>query len=174
MCAERMVAVSGPGGKIQHALVSQEDFCTMNGVYWQIGTDGYARRRASKAERDNGSPVSIAMHRQVLGLHLVKGAPGSPEVDHINRNRLDNRRENLRVVNRTINSMNRAGTGKYSHVCGVSFFKPARLWRAYINLDRRRVELGYFKTEKEAIEARHAAAKTLYGDSVIIHRSETL
>lgn len=156
------VTACGPKGARPQVLIDEPDHAALAGHYWQIGTDGYPRRKSTAAERAAGAPCRIAMHREVLGLHLSKGRPGDAEVDHINRNRLDNRRANLRVVSRALNNMNRQGGGKYSAAVGVSFFKPAQLWRAYINMAGKRRELGYFKTEAAAIVARSAAAASVY------------
>jgi hypothetical protein len=93
------------------------------------------------------------------------------EVDHINRNRLDNRRANLRVVERSANSMNVPGRGASSFV-GVSWFRPAKLWRAYMQVDGRRVELGYFKEEREAAKARDRAFIAAYGAIVTVNLPE--
>lgn len=59
----------------------------------------YVRRGASR----NGKIQSILMHRQIMGLVVGDGK----EVDHINRNPLDNRRCNLRLVTRKENCANR-------------------------------------------------------------------
>lgn len=130
---------------------------------WFLGSDGYARRKSRQAELERGAPTYIAMHRQVLGLHLRKARPGDPEVDHINGNKVDNRVENLRVVSRSQNNLNRHRRVGRSQYVGVSFFRPANLWRAYITKDGARIELGYFKTELEAAMARDAAARSLFG-----------
>jgi hypothetical protein len=59
--------------------------------------------------------------------------------------------------------MNRAGRGRSKYI-GVSFFTPAKLWRAYISENGARKELGYFKNEIDAAKARDAEAIRLYGN----------
>ena len=100
-----------------------------------------------------------------MGMHLSKGSVGSPEVDHVNGNRLDNRLVNLRVVNRQRNNINRTAQVGRSKFVGVSFLKRAGLWRAYIGKDGKRHDLGYFKEEIDAAIARDRAAVELYGSS---------
>jgi hypothetical protein len=149
-------------GKRCDAFVDLDVHARLAKQIWTIGTDGYARRFSTKQERFDGAPKLIAMHREVMGLHLFRARPGDPEVDHINRNRLDNQKGNLRIVSRSLNVMNRSGSG-LSKYLGVSFFKPAKLWRAYITFDGRRIELGYFKSEIDAAAARDAASFRLFG-----------
>ena len=149
------IPLSGKRGAGKSVLVSRED-AHLAGKKWHLGTDGYARRKATKSEMAGGSPANISLHREILGLHLFKGGPGLPDVDHINGDRLDDRRENLRKLTRAENNMNRHAVYGRSSFVGVSFFKPAKLWRAYAAYQGRRVELGYFKTELAAAEARDA------------------
>jgi len=67
------------------ALVSEEDYAALSTVHWHA-SNGYAISGA----------VFISMHREVMRLHGI-AVPRGMEIDHINRNRLDNRFENLRV-----------------------------------------------------------------------------
>ena len=73
------------------------------------------------------------------------------EIDHININPLDNKIENLRVVNNSQNLKNRNKfkncSSKYK---GVSWYKPTNKWRADILIDGKRKYLGYFTNEEEA------------------------
>jgi hypothetical protein len=80
----------------------------------------------------------VAMAREVMGLPF-----GDPRhADHVNRNRLDNRRSNLRVVSLAQNNGNR-------RYVGVSWHKGAGRWRAYSRTPTR--HLGYFNTRREAL-----------------------
>ena len=74
-------------------------------------------------------------------------------VDHINHNRLDNRKENLREVNNSENQFNSHKTV----VAGVGFHKLSQKWRARITVNQREIYLGLFDTKEEAIEARRKA-----------------
>lgn len=68
------------------------------------------------------------------------------EIDHINRNRADNRIDNLREVSRTQNNYNHPiRTDNTSGVKGVSWNKIKNRWRVYINVEKQRLELGHFK-----------------------------
>lgn len=81
-------------------------------------------------------------------------------IDHINRNRLDNRIENLRDVSYTCNSRNRK---KYknnkSGVSGVSFNVDKLKWHSFIRINNKQVNLGYHKDYNEAVSIRWKAEK---------------
>lgn len=80
------------------------------------------------------------------------------EIDHIDRNRTNNRIENLRIVDRQQNNFN-CGVSKNnkSGVNGVSWHSQSKKWRAYIMLDYKQIALGLFDTIEEAAKARHEA-----------------
>ena len=89
------------------------------------------------------------MHRELLGLD-----PGDPrQGDHRNRDRLDNRMENLRILDpsQQAQNMERAyGTSSYR---GVSWHKQTGKWRAYVSVGRKQHYLGLFEHEEDAAEA---------------------
>jgi hypothetical protein len=92
--------------------------------------------------------------------------PKGLEVDHINRNTLDNCRNNLRLVSHSINCCNR-GLRKDNKAgqTGVNWCKPIKRWSARISINGRRICLGYFKLQQHAIEARQCAEKLYYGQT---------
>lgn len=87
-------------------------------------------------------------------------------VDHINRQQDDNRIENLRWVDRSMNSINK---GKYkgsltSKYKGVSWCKKTKKWAVYISKNRVVINLGRYSSEDKAAEAYNLKAKELYGE----------
>jgi len=89
------------------------------------------------------------------------------EIDHKNRNSLDNTVTNLRlsddkfqVQNRGMHSSNTSG------VKGVYWDKRASKWRAYITVENKQKHLGLYTTLKEAAEARNAAIKKYWPEEV--------
>lgn len=126
------------------ALVDPEDFWELYGFRWHL-LKGYANRTAP---RDDGSMLNtqIAMHRQVLRLKRDAGT-----VDHVNRDRLDNRRANLRLSTRAQNMHNLSpradGTSKYR---GVHWNRSAGKWVAQVVLNGKTYRLGAFVNEEEA------------------------
>lgn len=89
------------------------------------------------------------MHRFILNASKI--------VDHINHNTVDNRKSNLRECTPAQNSMNRNG------VAGITFDKLSNKWNAYIGMNYKRINLGYFKVKQDAIEARKKAEKEYFG-----------
>lgn len=81
-------------------------------------------------------------------------------VDHINRNPLDNRKENLRVCTSSENHRNNTKTKKKttSKYKGVSFHKTKAKWIASIRVNESLLHLGYFLNEDDAAKAYDTAA----------------
>jgi len=77
---------------------------------------------------------------------MLLDAPREKEVDHINGNTLDNRKNNLRICSRVQNSRNLHRREK-----GVDWNKAAGKWRSRITMNGNTLNLGYFKTKKEAL-----------------------
>jgi len=86
------------------------------------------------------------------------------DVDHIDGNKLNNRRSNLRVATRSQNSANRGPTGGTSKFKGVRYCKDKGRYRAEIQADGRYIHLGYFDVEVDAARAYDQAAVTHYGE----------
>lgn len=109
--------------------------------------------------------AATSMHREgktkMLYLHRLLLGPSPLLADHINRNTLDNRRENLRLVTYSVNNKNRSASALHrgGHPChhgkGVTYHKQGRRWQAQVFVNGKTVYVGCFAT-KEA--ARQAAA----------------
>lgn len=127
----------------QVCLVDDEDFERVNQYKWGVDKKGYARR----TQKINRKSIGCQMHRFIMRVDGKK----VPIVDHINRNVLDNRKENLRFCTANQNQWNRVGDqGSVSGMKGVSFFRPTKKWRARVNANRKCYNLGYFETKEEA------------------------
>jgi len=98
------------------------------------------------------------MHRQVIHIpkHMV--------CDHINRNGLDNRKPNLRPATVSQNLCNRAKrkTKTRSKYKGLEWDKTQRRWKARIQLNGKKINLGSFTNEIDAAKAYDKAAKKLF------------
>lgn len=110
--------------------------------------------------------VRTRLHRHVAG------HPAGMDVDHINRDKLDCRRQNLRLATRQQNSCN-AGrrTHNTSGYRGVYLCKFTRRWRAEIRANGAAHKLGRFSDPAEAAAAYDAAAIRLHGDFAVTNRS---
>ena len=87
---------------------------------------------------------------------LIARPPGKLIVEHINGNKLDNRRANLRCVPYSHNNLNQGNRLRKDNTHGfrgVSQHRPSGLWQARLTVGGKRHNLGYFKTPQEAHEA---------------------
>jgi len=126
----------------------------------------YAKRTPPRIKgTKRRSPVS--MHNE-----LMSPIPEGHVVDHRNRNGLDNRKENLRVVTRSQNLMNRGKTRqnttgyKGAYNCGDSKLNP---YTAKIEKDRIVYHLGHHKTAEEAARAYDKKAVELHGAFAVLN-----
>ena len=137
----------------KEALVDDDDYARLSAYKWQFNTKnknghGYAQRSQHvKLGYKKYTNKTVYMHREILVTDL--------EVDHINGNTLDNRKQNLRPVNRILQTRNtssrRNSTSKY---VGVHLHRLTGKWRSQIKISGKRVDLGLFNTEEAAFLAR--------------------
>lgn len=131
----------------KYAIVDDEDFDLLNTYSWSFhrasgskkfdGKGGYAISHA----KTKGSQ-KIYMHRFIM--NVSKGQ----EIDHINRNKLDNRKNNLRVTSRSINQFNQdVRRDNSSGYTGVSLQSGNKnLWRARLSTKL----IGVYKNKEDA------------------------
>lgn len=125
----------------------------------QIGRDGMVYVRWWQ----NGKQIRKSLSR------LIMQAPTGLQVDHINKNRMDNRRCNLRLATPSQNTCNRRRPQKTlsSPFQGVAFFNRKNLknkWHARLKLNGKSKSIGYFKTAEQAAFARDIAAIRSHGE----------
>jgi hypothetical protein len=139
----------------EKAIVDESDYdwLTLLGS-WHF--DRYAKR----VTRKDGV---VYMHRLIMG--NTKG-----HIDHINGNKLDNRRANLRVCTpqQNIHHMaSRKGTSQYK---GVSWDKRRNKWKAVIGYEYKRIDIGRYDTEQEAALAYNDVAKKLHKEFAVLNQ----
>ena len=134
------------------AIIDKEDEQRTCQLTWHETDSGYACNKSTDR--------SIKLHR------LIMNAEKGVEIDHINRSKLDNRKENLRIVNHSQNSKNLSKTKSKttSNFKGVSWYKKRQKWRAYIVLNNKQTHLGYFDSEYEAALKYNQKAQELFGE----------
>jgi len=113
--------------------VSDEDYDEISKIPWQLHPEGYAMFR-----------FGLLLHRFIM--RPEKGFV----VDHIDGDRLNNTRTNLRVVSKRLNALNRPG------VRGVHYRPEATAWRAQGMQFGKKIHLGHFKAYEDAVAARQA------------------
>lgn len=131
----------------------KEDYDIIKDYYWNT-SKGYVVSETN----NNGKPVR--MHRLVMNCTDKKF-----DVDHINHNIIDNRKENLRIVTRSQNQMNMQGrSNNTSGVTGVIFNKSANKWAVAIQKNKKRIHLGVFENFDEAVKVRKEAEIKYFGE----------
>lgn len=139
-----MIIFDKVGNRNGFSKISKIDKKKIEKYRWSFDSLGYAQN----------SKIRIRLH------NFITNAKG---IDHINRNRSDNRRSNLRIVSQKINCRNsgisRRNTSGYK---GVSKSQSTRGWRSYISNEGKQVSLGVFDKKSNAICARIDAERKLW------------
>lgn len=135
-----------------NVIVSDSDFEWLSTLNWSSQKSGIVYTRIGGRH--------VQMHR------LIMDAPESLEVDHINGNRLDNRRENLRLCTSSQNKCNRGlrrdNTSGYK---GVSWHKQRQKWSVRIKTPYGKyLSCGLFEDKREAALAYNKAALNFHGE----------
>lgn len=107
------------------------------------------------------SDNQIKMHRLIMGLKDNQDYSGC-QIDHINHNKVDNRKENLRVVNNVQNSWNKSVWREDGSKVGVRLERSK--WLASITVDGKMIRLGKYDNYDDAVKARVNAEKKYWGE----------
>jgi hypothetical protein len=130
-------------------LIDDDLFDELNKYRWYIGNNGYAQ---------NDSKPRKLMHRFIMG-------NPKENIDHINGNKLDNRKCNLRVCNQSGNTANgKIRINNKSGYRGVSWNKKYKKWESYLTKNYKHFFLGYFDNKKIAAKVYNREAKKQFGE----------
>lgn len=131
--------------QVYYAIVDEEDHEKLLAYKWHL-SNGYAIKSQNY--------TTISMHKFMLG-----EIPGK-EIDHINGNKLDNRKSNLRFCTRRQNQYNAKpkNTNK-SGFKGISWDSTHKKWRAALSVAGRCKFIGNFVDKMEAVKAYNKAVK---------------
>ncbi len=142
------------GDTVAHAIVDDEDYEELNQYNWHV-CKAYAARNIPNGP---GRYTMLKMHRQ------LSAPPDGFHVDHINGNKLDNRKSNLRHVTCRENSWNRKQLSSMSgRRRGVYWRKDRDQWIAKITVSGTFMHLGSFDKYQDAVSARDAAEAVHFG-----------
>jgi hypothetical protein len=145
-----------PLTKGKFAIVDDEDFEFLSQWKWCAACGG---KYAGRYETINGKRTGILMHR------VIAKTPLGMDTDHINMDKLDNRKINLRVCTRRQNLMNKKSEpNSTSKFRGVFLNKKLNKWSAQIKVEGKRTHLGTFKNEEDAAQAYNFVAFEHFGE----------
>ena len=109
--------------KDKYAIVDDKDFPILSQWKWYDNNRGYA----SSVRQINGKTKNFLMHHEILK------PPSGLLIDHINGNKLDNQRKNLRIADKSMNAIN--GFKKSKNIYkGINYQKHRKNWRAVITV----------------------------------------
>jgi len=138
-------------------LVDKEYEWLLNKYSWYIHTRGYVCATEYLGQ----------YRRKDLKLHrLIMSAQPGQIIDHINGNKRDNRKSNLRFCTQAENCRNNQNVrkNKTSKYKGVSWCEPRKAWLAQIQLNKKKTMIGLYKTQEEAAKAYDKKALELFGE----------
>jgi hypothetical protein len=116
------------------------------------------------ASRLQGTNVFYAREHHVLMHRRIMGNPRG-RVDHRDRNTLDNRRNNLRIATPSQNNQNKVKSKRNkSGFKGASWIASRKHWQATAGMNGKNINLGCFRTAREAARAYDAFASKHYGE----------
>lgn len=140
------------------ALVDDEDAEQVKAYKWFAHVSGDGKRvYVKRKKRVNEGEGHILLHR------WLTNAPSDMDVDHINRNTLDNRRSNLRLATSAQNAANRSpNSGRRFR--GISFDPKYNKWCVQLRVNRRLRYFGRYESEEEAARVYDRAASEAFGE----------
>jgi hypothetical protein len=145
----------------KQAIVDNNDYGKISTFKWNVA-EQKCTSYASRAIKVNGKWTTQYMHR------LIMDAPVGMDVDHINRNGIDNRKENMRICTRSQNLQWKRPTGASGYK-GVYWCKNKKKWRVQIKVDDKRMSLGSYSNKIDAAKAYDTAAKIAHGEFAYIN-----
>lgn len=143
------------------ALVDDADYEELNKFRWTAISKKNASTYAQRSCYKRKPPKKYLMHRVILGV-----TDPSIQIDHADRNGLNNCRSNLRIATQSQNNANRRPNFKRtSNYLGVQPNNSRKNpWRARIQVNGKKINLGCYPNQEWAALAYNAGAKKFFGE----------
>lgn len=136
--------------KGKRTMVDDEDYQILSKLKWH-----------SSVDRNTVYAKNTHKGRIIPMQNVIMWCPKGYEIDHINRNGLDNRKSNLRIVTRHQNQLNK-GPYKSRKYKGIYWREDRNKWYASIRLNGKSNHLGAFSSPIEAAKAYDSQVKSGY------------
>lgn len=142
------------------ALVDAVDYPDLSAFNWRFARNAYAVRYATV----DAVRKTVFLQREIMQRILDGPIPPGLQVDHLNRDRLDNRRANLRLATRSQNQANKA-PGQVNNTSGYKgVTAQGNAWEARIKVNREGIYLGRYADPVTAARMYDAASRLLNAD----------
>lgn len=130
-------------------------------LIWRVNK-GRSKKGTVAGSLDNKGYMQLKLDQKMYRLHrliwLWHEREPSEQLDHIDRNPLNNKIENLRAATPSMNQWNTCKSDR-----GVSFHKASNKWRARIKIHNKEIYLGIFENFEDARKVREEAARKRWG-----------
>lgn len=155
----------GKNAGIYEAIVSDEDK-DLAILRWTVFFSTTKKSYTPYAYRKQDRKTTL-IHRVVFERILERSLVEGEEIDHINMNGLDNRRENLRLASHSQNGTNKKlQSNNKSGYKGVFWNTQKGKWQAKIKKDGKNNHIGFFTDKELAYKAYCEKAKELFGEFI--------
>lgn len=150
---------------------------TVSGDEVIVDDEDYERLSSIRLRKSGNGYVVCRVEGKIYPLaRLLMNPPPGMVVDHINGNRRDNRKCNLRICTAADNARNRPPSGGESGYAGVFRYKTKKgwRWRAHVWFYGRKKSRGGFKSLREAVRARDELARQYWGEFARMQFNDSL
>jgi hypothetical protein len=162
-----VLLITRRNGNVIESIFDVEDLEKISIYQWSISAQGYIRSRCYSTKGKSDTRFSIWLHRYLIS------CPEDKIVDHINRDKLDNRKLNIRICDQKNNLHNRRSFGKNSKYKGVYYCLKRRLYKVTITMESKNIKRWkYFKNEIDAARQYNLWAIELQGEFAYLNRHD--
>ena len=155
----------GKDAKNNLFIIDEDDYFHVKSYCWSVSSR-FSKKGSyfcARLSRKDGHQM-VMLHNFIWQIHYGE-IPNNCLIDHINQLPQDNRLSNLRLANKSINSINTdIRANNTSGVTGVSYSKRDEIWRSYLTYNGKGIEFSCSKTKEEAIRKRLQGELKYFGE----------